>query len=191
MRSGHVSGCTPGARAAETGQSRQRRTLAQHCPSALRTVAGAASATPAAAGSPPAEASAASAPRSPLARARNVAIGITRHHGAWAAIAIVSGRELARTPCPGRVDSDTNVLFTGRGAGGSAGGMGCLPTLADSPAASIRTSPGPVAAPWSTAAAGWGTVGSNRTLLHTPPGNPAGPLALDARDSSPPTARSP
>ena len=113
-----------------------------------------------------------------MARARNVAIGITRHHGAWAANAIVSGRELARTPCPGRVDRDTNVLFTGRGAGGSAGGMGCLPTLADSPAASIRTSPGPVALPWSTAAAGWGAVGSNRTLLHTPPGNPAGPLAL-------------
>ena len=49
----------------------------------------------------------------------------------------------------------------------------------------------PVAPPWSTVAAGWGAVGSNRTLLHTPPGNPAGPLALDARDSSPPTARSP
>lgn len=129
--------------------------------------------------------------RRPGAGKRNVAIGITRHHGAWAANAIVSGRELARTPCPGRVDRDTYVLFTGRGAGGSAGGMGCVPTLADSPAASIRTSPGPVAPPWSTAAAGWGTVGSNRTLLHTPPGNPAGPLALDARDSSPPTARSP
>ncbi len=34
---------------------------------------------------------------------------------------------------------------------------------------------------WSTADADWGAVGSNRKLLHTPPGNPAGPLALDAR----------
>jgi hypothetical protein len=42
--------------ASPTGHSRQRRNLAQHGPSGLRAVAGAASATSVAAGSPPAEA---------------------------------------------------------------------------------------------------------------------------------------
>ncbi len=66
------SSTAAGGRTAGTGQSRQRRTLAEHGPSGLRSVAGAAAATSAAA-AVRTEASAASASRSPLARTRNVA----------------------------------------------------------------------------------------------------------------------
>jgi hypothetical protein len=54
LNSTHKSSSLAGiARTAASGQSRQRRTLAQHDPAGLRAFAGAASATSSAAGSPP------------------------------------------------------------------------------------------------------------------------------------------
>ena len=94
----------------------------------------------------------------PKARMRTVAMRITRHHGEWAANAIVTGinwrGRLARLVALVGWIAIPTCSSPDVGLEGAQRVVRCLPMLADSLAASIRTSPELVALPWSTADAG-------------------------------------